>query len=85
VLFVAALPALAALSYSWSTLQLAVGYLFRGRGACALLKADETFPADGREPLFIFLWLLVCLSFWAGLIPVLMRALRVHGGFSERE
>jgi hypothetical protein len=83
VLFVAALPALAALSYSISTIQLAVGYFAHGLSACSVLKAGQEFPTDGREPLFIILWLLVCLSFWGGLAPVVARAVRVHGGLSN--
>ena len=82
VLFVAALPALAALMYSWSTLQLTFGYLVNGQGACALISPDEQAGADGREALFIFLWLLVCGSFWGGLIPVVKRAITV---WKERE
>ncbi|HEX6219023.1 MAG TPA: hypothetical protein VFZ35_07095 [Sphingomicrobium sp.] len=77
VLFVAALPAVAALIYSSSTLQLAFGYLIQGQGACALISADEGAGVDGRETLFIFVWLLVCASFWGGLIPVLRRAITV--------
>jgi hypothetical protein len=76
VLFVAALPALAALMYSWSTIQLGIGYL-NGESACALITADQEIGLDGREPLLIFLWLLVCASFWAGLIPVVRRAISV--------
>ena len=77
VLFVAALPALAALMYSWSTLQLSIGYLVNGKGACALLAGEEGAGTDGREALFIFLWLLVCASFWGGLVPVIRRAMVV--------
>ena len=85
VLFVAALPAIAAIAYSISTLQLTIGFLGEGRSACALITQEETYGADGREPLFIILWLLVCASFWGGLIPVVMRALRVHGGLGDSE
>ena len=85
VLFVAVLPAIAALSYSLSTAQLTIGYLSEGQSACALITKDETFSPDGREPLFIILWLLVCASFWAGLVPVVMRALRVHGGLGDSD
>ena len=83
VLFVAVLPALAALSYSLSTAQLTIGYLSEGQSACALITKNEAFAPDSREPLFVILWLLVCASFWAGLVPVVMRALRVHGGMGE--
>jgi multidrug transporter EmrE-like cation transporter len=82
VLFVAALPALAALSYSISTIQLATG-LVKGLSACSVLKPGQDFAPDGQEPLFIILWLLVCVSFWAGLAPVLARAIRVHGGMAN--
>lgn len=85
VLFVAALPALAALSYSVSTIQLAVGYFGHGSSACSVIKAGQDFPPDGREPLFVILWLLVCASFWGGLAPVVARAIRVHGGISGNE
>jgi hypothetical protein len=84
VLFVAVLPAIAALSYSVSTAQLTIGYLGESQSACARITKSEAFAPDGREPLFITLWLLVCASFWAGLIPVVMRALRVHGGIGEK-
>ena len=50
VLLVAVLPALAALSYSLSTIQLASGYLLDGLGACAVMKPGQDFGADGREP-----------------------------------
>lgn len=85
VLFVAALPALAALSYSRSTIQLAIGYFRDGLSACAIIKDGREFGFDGQESLFIILWLLVCLSFWGGLAPVLARAIRVHGGMSSDE
>ena len=85
VLFVAALPVLAALSYSISTIQLAAGHLGNGLSACAVIKPGQEFGPDGREPLFIILWLLVCASFWIGLTPVLARAVRVHGGISNSE
>lgn len=78
VLFVAALPALAALMYSWSTVQLGIAYGIDGRSICALITADKEIGPDGREPLFVGLWLLVCASFWGGLIPVLKRAVVVH-------
>ncbi len=77
VLFVAVLPTLAALMYSWSTWQLAAGYLGDGTGVCALVGADERAGIDGREPWFILLWSLVCGSFWAGLFPVIRRAVNV--------
>lgn len=83
VLFVAALPALAALSYSLSTFRLAKGYVFEGLSACAAMKPGQDFGFDGREPLFVALWLLVVLSFWAGLAPIIARALRVHGGLAQ--
>ena len=85
VLFVAVLPALAALSYSLSTLRLAKGYLFEGLSACAAMKPGQEFGFDGREPLFVALWLLVVLSFWGGLAPIVARALRVHGGLAVDE
>lgn len=84
VLFVAALPALAALSYSISTIQLATG-LLKGLSACSVLKAGQDFAPDGQEPLFVILWLLVCVCFWAGLVPVVARAIRVHGGMANDE
>ena len=83
-LFVAALPALAALSYSISTIQLAAGFA-KGLSACSVLKPGQDFAPDGQEPLFIILWLLVCVSFWAGLAPVVARAIRVHGGVANDE
>jgi len=83
-LFVAALPALAALSYSISTIQLAAGFA-KGLSACSVLKPGQDFAPDGQEPLFIILWLLVCVSFWAGLAPVVARAIRVHGGMANNE
>jgi hypothetical protein len=85
VLIVAVLPALAALSYTASTIQLAAGYFGEGLSACDVMKSGEEFGSDGREPLFIILWLLVCTSFWGGLAPVVVRALRVHGGVSIGE
>ncbi len=85
VLIVAVLPALAALSYTASTIQLAAGYFGEGLSACDVIKSGEEFGRDGGEPLFILLWLLVCLSFWGGLAPVLARAIRVHGGLSNHE
>jgi hypothetical protein len=85
VLFVAAAPALAALSYTMSTVQLAVGYFGKGLSACSVLKPGIEFGMDGRELLFIVLWLITCVTFWAGLAPVVQRALRVHGGLSNDE
>lgn len=85
VLFVAVLPALAALSYSLSTFRLAKGYVFEGLSACAAIRPGLEFGFDGREPLFVGLWLLVVLSFWGGLAPVVARALRVHGGLAKDE
>ena len=78
VLFVAVLPAIAALSYSYSTAQLTIGFLTDGQGACEYIMGDEEMGRDGRELWFIMLWLLASLSFWAGLVPVAIRALRVH-------
>jgi hypothetical protein len=49
------------------------------------MRPGQEFAMDGREPLFVLLWLLVCLSFWGGLAPVLARAIRVHGGLPESE
>ena len=83
VLVVALLPALAALSYTTSTIQLAAGYFGEGLSACSVLRNGQDFPNDGREPLFIILWFLVCTSFWGGLVPVMMRALRVHAGIAD--
>lgn len=77
VLFVAVLPALVALSYSWSTAQMTLGYLVEGEGACVLITGEKEMAADGREPLFIGLWVLVCASFWGGLVPVVRRAISV--------
>ena len=77
VLFVAALPALAALIYTWSALQLSFGYLANGTSACAFIMADDTRAYDGRELLFIFLWLAASVSFWLGLVPVARRAISV--------
>jgi multidrug transporter EmrE-like cation transporter len=85
VLFVAALPTLAAVSYTISTLQLSWGFLAHGQGTCSVITGEEGVGLDGRELFFVPLWWLVCGSFWAGLIPVVMRALRVHGGLGERE
>ena len=85
VLIVAVLPALAAMSYTASTFHLAAGYFGEGLSACDVLKDGADFGYDGREPAFIVLWLLVCLSFWGGLAPVLARAVRVHGGPSNDE
>jgi hypothetical protein len=85
VLFVAALPMLAAVSYSLSTLQLTSGYVAHGRSACALITADDHFDPDGREPLFILLWLFVCASFWGGFVPAVVRAWRVYGASPEHE
>ena len=82
VLFVAALPALAALSYSISTIQLASGY-FHGLSACSVLKPGQDFAPDGQELLFVILWLLVCISFWGGLAPMVARAIRVHGASND--
>lgn len=85
VLVVAFLPALAALSYTVSTIQLAAGYLGDGAGACSIIKASPEFGADGRELWFVLLWLMACISFWGGLAPVVARAIRVHGGTSNGE
>ena len=85
VLLIGLLPALAALSYTTSTIQLAAGYFGEGLSACSILRDGQDFPNDGREPLFIALWFLVCTSFWGGLVPVVVRALRVHGGIPDSE
>jgi hypothetical protein len=85
VLFVGLLPALAALSYTLSTIQLASGHFGDGLSACSVLRPGQEFPADGREPLFITLWFLVCTSFWGGLVPVALRAIRVYAGPSNNE
>jgi len=85
VLLVAALPALAAVSYSLSTIHLAVGYFGHGIGACSVMRPGQEFGLDGREPLFIGLWVVTCASFWGGLAPVVLRAIRVHGGSLESE
>lgn len=77
VLFVAILPALAAVIYTGSTADFALGYLREGQSACAFLTADRGFEQDGREPQFILLWLVVCLSFWLGLLPIIARSIRV--------
>ena len=78
VLFVAVLPAIAALSYSYSTAQMTLGFLTEGQSACEYLTGDGEVGRDGNELWFIILWLLASLSFWVGLIPVAARALRVH-------
>jgi hypothetical protein len=85
VLLVALVPALGALSYTISTINLAAGYLGKGLSACTVLKGGQEFAHDGREPYFIILWLLVCISFWGGLAPVVLRAIRVHGGSTDSE
>ena len=85
VLVIGLLPALAALSYTTSTIQLAAGYFGDGLSACSILRDGQEFPEDGREPLFITLWFLVCTSFLGGLVPVVVRALRVHGGIANGE
>lgn len=76
VLFVAVLPALAAISYTMTTLKIAYGYLVMGSSACATLTGDP-HVMDGREPMGIFLWSLASLSFWVGLLPVVRRAILV--------
>ena len=81
VLFVAALPALAALAYSYSTLQL-TGALFSGQGACELISGEKDIGRDGREAIFVILWWLASSSFWTGLITVARRAVSV---WKERE
>ena len=83
VLVIGLLPALAALSYTVSTIQLAAGYFGEGESVCSVLRNGQEFPADGREPLFIFLWFLVCTSFWGGLVPVVIRAINVHAGLPK--
>jgi hypothetical protein len=81
VLFVAILPALAALSYSWSTLQLTWS-VFGGEGACKLITGEDDLGRDGREAIFVTLWLLACAAFWAGIATVSRRAISV---WKERE
>ena len=44
VLFVAALPALAALSYSYTTVQIAYGYFAAGKSACATITGNPSGP-----------------------------------------
>ena len=85
VLLVALIPALAALSYTLSAVQFAAGYLGDGLSACSILKPGQEFPKDGREPMFAFLWLLASISFWGGLVPVVLRAIRVYGGPAKSE
>ena len=85
VLLVALLPALAAISYTISTVQLAIGYLGHGLSACSVLKPGQEFGMDGNEPFFVILWLFACFVFWGGLIPVIARAIRVHGGTSDSD
>lgn len=85
VLVVACLPALAALSYTVSTIQLAAGFFGEGLSACSVIRNGPDFPHDGREPVFAILWFLVCTSFWGGLAPVVLRAFRVYGGSSDSE
>ena len=72
-----------ALSYTTATVQLAAGYFGDGLSACSERRNGQEFPEDGREPLFIALWFLVCTSFWGGLVPVVVRAIRVYGGSSN--
>jgi hypothetical protein len=76
VLFVAALPALAALSYSITTAQIAYGYVVAGKGACATITGEPSGSAGGGL-LDILLWLLACASFWAGFVIVARRAISV--------
>jgi hypothetical protein len=76
VLFVAALPALAALGYTLSTVQL-TGALFNGQGACELISGEKDIGRDGREAIFVILWWLASLSFWAGLATVARRAITI--------
>ena len=85
VLIVAVLPALAALSYTISTIQLTIGFFGKGLSVCSVLKHGQDFAPDGREALFVLLWLLVSASFWVGLAPVVARAIRVHGGVTDDE
>ena len=81
VLFVAALPALAALGYSYTTLQIAYGYVAAGKSACATITGDPSGPGGGGL-LDILLWLLASASFWAGLAIVARRAISI---WKERE
>ena len=75
VLFVAVLPTLAAMSYTVTTAQITLGYL-RGTSVCATITGN-VHDFTGRDLIGIVLWLLVCLSFWVGLFPVVRRAISV--------
>jgi hypothetical protein len=77
ILFVAVLPALAAISYSVTTLQIAYGYMAAGTSACATVTGDP-HGLDGREGIGISLWLLASASFWVGLLLVVRRAMSVR-------
>jgi hypothetical protein len=81
VLFVSVLPALAAFSYSVTTLQIAYGYFVEAKSACATITGLQ-HGFDGREPLGILLWLLASTSFWAGFAIVARRAISIR---KERE
>ncbi len=85
VLFVAVLPAIAALSYTYATAQLTIGNLTEGLSACQYITGEEGVGRDGDEFWFIVLWLLASASFWVGLIPVVIRALRVHTPILDNE
>ena len=85
VLIVALLPALAALSYTVSTIQFGAGFYGEGLSACSVLRPGREFAPDGRERMFVFLWFLVSVSFWGGLAPVVARAIRVYRGTSDNE
>jgi len=81
VLFVAALPALAALSYTVTTLQVTYGYVAGAKGICTTITGED-HGRSGSDLLGILLWLLATASFWAGLAIVAKRAISV---WKERE
>jgi hypothetical protein len=81
VLFVAALPALAALSYSVTTLQVTYGYIAGAKGICTTITGED-HGGSGSDLLGILLWLLASASFWAGFAIVAKRAVSV---WKERE
>ena len=81
VLFVSALPALAALSYTYTTLQVSYGYIAAAHSICTTITGEE-HARVGSELLGILLWLLASASFWAGFAIVAKRAISV---WKERE